>query len=85
MVLGRVRLVAQEGVEERVVSGCRVALFTLQPCSHAVVEDCEEVAVMAAVANGDVVLQRHLFVVGGLGRLCRRCALGGCSVSLVGV
>ena len=75
MVLCRVRLVAEERVEQRLVGGRYVAGLALQARSHAVIEDGEEVAIVDAVADGNVVLQGDTLVGGRRGRLGWWCAL----------
>lgn len=79
VVPGRVGFIADEGVKQRLVCGSHVASPALEAGLHAVVEDGEEVAIVNAVADSNVVLQRRFLVVRRRGRLWWRGAL--CDVS----
>jgi hypothetical protein len=82
VISGRVCLVADEGVEQRLVGGSHVAGPALEAGLDAIVEDCEEVAVVDAVADGDVVLQGRVLTCGRWRCLGRWGALSGVSAAV---
>ena len=79
VISGGICLVADEGVKQRFVRGCNAVALALEARLHAIVQHCEEVAIVNAVADGDVVLQGDLLVIGSGRRLSRGRALLGVS------
>lgn len=75
VIFGRVGLVSDEGVEQRLVGRCQVGGLALQACLHAIVEKSEEVAIVDTVADGNVVPQCQCLVRGGRRRLGGWCTL----------
>jgi hypothetical protein len=72
MVFRGISLVVGEGVEQLGLGRRGIVCLALEPVSHAIVEQCIEGAVVDAVANSEIVLDRLGLVLGSLWRLRRR-------------